>query len=374
VQCACICSVRARFLQSGCFLGVRHECSFQVAGHELRGLVHSQNLSCTLPAPAVGASAGGGGSGSGSGGCHGGGDGGDGESGGETVHLHAGGVRTAPVGLSRGPAPPAPVDTASNEAAGGGAVGGAGGGAGGGAAGGAGAGAGAGADAGAGEATDGAKTLQLHTALTTLVRFVGYTLTAMTQLPIGGGTPDVPDANAAQSTTTTAAAAAGSGSGKSHASGSGRGRRRRYRNSGTLVCTIPQLRFRVTDLPTRLTPTGGTLVYGSADAGRSIHDADPGFRALARALAARLRLRRHVVGHGEQRRELHTCADLEGHRGTDGRCRACPPAHLPTCPPAHLPANIPTSLPPLSPSYSLYCSLLIWLNQPTPCLPPNRPS
>ena len=62
----------------------------------------------------------------------------------------------------------------------------------------------------------------------------------------------------------------------------------------------------------------GSLVYGSADGGKSVRCDSAEFSALMRALGGRLNLKAHTVGQTEQR-ELHAPGDLEGHIGNDGR-------------------------------------------------------
>lgn len=46
---------------------------------------------------------------------------------------------------------------------------------------------------------------------------------------------------------------------------------------------------------------------------------DAAFNGLMAQLATKLNLAAHVVGSGAEQTLVHTCADLEGHRGTDGR-------------------------------------------------------
>lgn len=110
--------------------------------------------------------------------------------------------------------------------------------------------------------------------------------------------------------------------------------------------------FRLSATP--LLPIGhaGSLVYGSDDAAVRVHVRgsaavalalpahtdllchrigvcvnrptyqqvkDAAFNGLMAQLATKLNLAAHVVGSGAEQTLVHTCADLEGHRGTDGR-------------------------------------------------------
>eukprot|EP01111_Echinosteliopsis_oligospora_P013829 TRINITY_DN5061_c0_g1_i1.p1 TRINITY_DN5061_c0_g1~~TRINITY_DN5061_c0_g1_i1.p1 ORF type:complete len:804 (-),score=206.00 TRINITY_DN5061_c0_g1_i1:162-2573(-) len=61
-----------------------------------------------------------------------------------------------------------------------------------------------------------------------------------------------------------------------------------------------------------------TLVYGSSDAGETIHD-DTQVNQKLTAVASELGLKRHKVGKGANSKYICTPLDLEGHRGTDGR-------------------------------------------------------
>lgn len=71
---------------------------------------------------------------------------------------------------------------------------------------------------------------------------------------------------------------------------------------------------------TSLLPLGaGSLVYGSADAARTVHTEDAETRDLMRRAGERLNLAPHRVGPSHAPSEIHSCVDIEGHRGRDGR-------------------------------------------------------
>jgi tetratricopeptide (TPR) repeat protein len=61
----------------------------------------------------------------------------------------------------------------------------------------------------------------------------------------------------------------------------------------------------------------GSLIYGTADAGKHMH-ADPAFCELMAVTAERLNLVPHICGDGTGVR-LYSAADIEGHLGSDGR-------------------------------------------------------
>jgi hypothetical protein len=58
-----------------------------------------------------------------------------------------------------------------------------------------------------------------------------------------------------------------------------------------------------------------TIIYGSCDAGKNIHAKDSEFNKKMRKISQLLNLKLHKVGN----QPLYTPADLEGHKGTDGR-------------------------------------------------------
>lgn len=73
----------------------------------------------------------------------------------------------------------------------------------------------------------------------------------------------------------------------------------------------------------------GSLIYGSADAGKTVHKDDPVMNEAMLQAATALNLLPHIVGH--ERVELASAVDIEGHLGMDGRyylldmARAFPP-------------------------------------------------
>lgn len=62
-----------------------------------------------------------------------------------------------------------------------------------------------------------------------------------------------------------------------------------------------------------------TLVYGSADAGHTVHNSDPAFSRCMEQAAKRLNLAPHSAGVGEQMKLLSAACDVEGHVGSDDR-------------------------------------------------------
>jgi len=63
-----------------------------------------------------------------------------------------------------------------------------------------------------------------------------------------------------------------------------------------------------------------TLVYGTNDGGHTIHDKSPRMRHMMKRASEILNLRPHMAGLvPEKRKIMYSAADLEGHRGTDGR-------------------------------------------------------
>eukprot|EP00026_Physarum_polycephalum_P000237 Phypoly_transcript_00237.p1 GENE.Phypoly_transcript_00237~~Phypoly_transcript_00237.p1 ORF type:complete len:1263 (+),score=191.32 Phypoly_transcript_00237:1964-5752(+) len=63
----------------------------------------------------------------------------------------------------------------------------------------------------------------------------------------------------------------------------------------------------------------GTILYGSHDAGRTIHDKDSVLKDKICQVAKRLNLKDHYCGMDGTSKLMHSPVDLEGHKGTDGR-------------------------------------------------------
>jgi len=64
-----------------------------------------------------------------------------------------------------------------------------------------------------------------------------------------------------------------------------------------------------------LVPIGKhTICYGSCDAGKSMH-ADPVMAKKCAKIFSRMNLKKHIV----KDKVMHTCGDIEGHHGTDGK-------------------------------------------------------
>lgn len=84
-----------------------------------------------------------------------------------------------------------------------------------------------------------------------------------------------------------------------------------------LFCLVDYRGFRL--IVTSKLPLGkDSLIYGSADAGRTVYDKSPKLNTLFRAAADRLNLEGHLVGR-TQKKLLHSCCDIEGHQGADGK-------------------------------------------------------
>jgi len=62
-----------------------------------------------------------------------------------------------------------------------------------------------------------------------------------------------------------------------------------------------------------------SLVYGSADGGRTVHKSNEKFNDAMRRAAEALNIRGHVVGKLDRAQELHAAVDIEGHVGMDNR-------------------------------------------------------
>ena len=96
-----------------------------------------------------------------------------------------------------------------------------------------------------------------------------------------------------------------------------------------LTCLIDYRGYRI--LAAALVPIRqSTLVYGSDDGGRTVHDDSPQLSRLMREAAQLLNLAGHAAGVRQQK-FLYACCDIEGHLGADGRmyvvdfARAFPP-------------------------------------------------
>src|SRR5690349_20535631 len=63
-----------------------------------------------------------------------------------------------------------------------------------------------------------------------------------------------------------------------------------------------------------------TLIYGSSDAGKTVHASDPYFNKMMSQAATKLNLKGHLCGkEKESMKFLHGPTDIEGHLGTDKR-------------------------------------------------------
>jgi hypothetical protein len=98
-----------------------------------------------------------------------------------------------------------------------------------------------------------------------------------------------------------------------------------------LVCLVDYMGFRLVAM-SLLPIDRSTLVYGSSDAGKVVHADDQAFNDAMAMAAEKLNLRTHTVGPaGGPLTVVHSAADIEGHRGRDGRAyvidlaRAMPP-------------------------------------------------
>jgi hypothetical protein len=85
-----------------------------------------------------------------------------------------------------------------------------------------------------------------------------------------------------------------------------------------LVCLVDYMGFRLVAIS--LLPIGSdTIVYGSSDAGRSVHASDAKFNSAMELAAERLNIRGHFAGPRNAPTYVHSAADIEGHCGRDGR-------------------------------------------------------
>lgn len=63
----------------------------------------------------------------------------------------------------------------------------------------------------------------------------------------------------------------------------------------------------------------GTIVYGSSDAGHTIHNENEDIERCMKELSSKLNLKPHICGNGKEGKLLYTAGDIEGHQGKDGR-------------------------------------------------------
>ena len=64
--------------------------------------------------------------------------------------------------------------------------------------------------------------------------------------------------------------------------------------------------------------TKDTLVYGSADAGVTLHNSNPTLARKMKLAGEMLNLKTHTVGHDPTKQvEVHSACDLEGHQVED---------------------------------------------------------
>jgi Clustered mitochondria len=62
-----------------------------------------------------------------------------------------------------------------------------------------------------------------------------------------------------------------------------------------------------------------SLIYGSADAGRTVKKSNLEFNEKMAMAAQQLNLKRHMVGPTGREVPIDSCCDIEGHLGADGR-------------------------------------------------------
>jgi hypothetical protein len=84
-----------------------------------------------------------------------------------------------------------------------------------------------------------------------------------------------------------------------------------------MMCLIDHKGFRMLAMAV-LPISHDTIVYGSADGGRTVHSADPAINAVMEKVGKALNLKGHYVGLNEQHL-IYGAGDVEVHRGTDGR-------------------------------------------------------
>ena len=64
----------------------------------------------------------------------------------------------------------------------------------------------------------------------------------------------------------------------------------------------------------------GSLVYGSNDAGITIHYESPQLNSLLQQAAKEMNIKPHLCGPSKSKSKLmYSCVDLEGHLGSDNR-------------------------------------------------------
>eukprot|EP01091_Cochliopodium_minus_P004832 TRINITY_DN1472_c0_g2_i1.p1 TRINITY_DN1472_c0_g2~~TRINITY_DN1472_c0_g2_i1.p1 ORF type:complete len:1451 (-),score=404.43 TRINITY_DN1472_c0_g2_i1:87-4439(-) len=85
-----------------------------------------------------------------------------------------------------------------------------------------------------------------------------------------------------------------------------------------LMATITWLGCRLS-VQTIVPLSKGTLIYGSADAGRTVHNDDPKFSELMNEMGKKLNLKPHHVGKSGTKVLVSTPCDIEGHLAMDGR-------------------------------------------------------
>ena len=73
--------------------------------------------------------------------------------------------------------------------------------------------------------------------------------------------------------------------------------------------------YRLVAMPLFMDLKGGKLIYGSADAGRTVHASDPEFNGFMERAAKELHLAGHEVGDEGCSQHLFAAGDVEGHRG-----------------------------------------------------------
>jgi hypothetical protein len=97
-----------------------------------------------------------------------------------------------------------------------------------------------------------------------------------------------------------------------------------------LVCLIDYLGFRLVAMS--LLPIDNTtvsipfsikltlwIVYGTSDAGHTVHNSNEEMNTRMKKLGVKLHLKPHLCGRGSVKQELFTAADIEGHLGKDQR-------------------------------------------------------
>nr|BAJ94575.1 predicted protein [Hordeum vulgare subsp. vulgare] len=85
-----------------------------------------------------------------------------------------------------------------------------------------------------------------------------------------------------------------------------------------LVCLIDYLGFRLVAM-TLLPIDSSTIVYGSSDAGHTIHNSNLDMENCMKEISSKFNLKPHICGLGKDSKHLYTAADIEGHKGKDGR-------------------------------------------------------